>query len=41
MSLTNKATKGRSKTWMDAATKGRSGSWFERVEGVGMRRGTW
>jgi hypothetical protein len=31
MSLANKATKGRSKTWMDTATK----------ERVGMRRGTW
>lgn len=39
--LANKATKGWSSTWMNQATKGRSGTWWERVEGVGMRRGTW
>lgn len=41
LTLANKATKGRSSTWMNQATKGRSGTWWERVEGVGMRRGTW
>jgi hypothetical protein len=41
VSLADRATKGRSNTWMDTVTKGRSGTWFEKVEEVGMRRGTW
>lgn len=40
LSVANRATKGRSSTWMNQATKGRSETWFERVEGLGMRRGT-